>query len=132
MERVTDQAKAGQGVGAESSVLKYYGTEMNKRRNELNLAALGEQALGWDGDEYRGGVVSRGWLRSKGNSIEGGTTEINLNLIAIQAFQNWRQRFGLFTCCCQQRAFVLFVVPDCFIRRARCKRAERQNDHLQN
>jgi alkylation response protein AidB-like acyl-CoA dehydrogenase len=82
MARVGDEAKAGQGLGAASSIFKYYGTELNKRRNELNLAALGEQALGWDGDEYRGGVVSRDWLRSKGNSIEGGTSEVQLNIIA--------------------------------------------------
>jgi alkylation response protein AidB-like acyl-CoA dehydrogenase len=82
MARVGDEAKAGQGLGAASSIFKYYGTELNKRRNELNVAALGEQALGWDGDEYRGGVVSRDWLRSKGNSIEGGTSEVQLNIIA--------------------------------------------------
>jgi alkylation response protein AidB-like acyl-CoA dehydrogenase len=26
--------------------------------------------------------VTRDWLRAKGNSIEGGTTEVNLNVIA--------------------------------------------------
>ena len=82
MARVGDEAKAGQGLGAASSIFKYYGTELNKRRNELNLAALGEQALGWDGAHYNGGVVSRDWLRSKGNSIEGGTSEVQLNIIA--------------------------------------------------
>ena len=82
MARVGDEAKAGQGLGAASSIFKYYGTELNKRRNELNLAALGEQALGWDGAQYNGGVVSRDWLRSKGNSIEGGTSEVQLNIIA--------------------------------------------------
>jgi alkylation response protein AidB-like acyl-CoA dehydrogenase len=82
MTRVGDEARAGQGLGAASSIFKYYGTELNKRRNELNLATLGEQALGWDGAEYSGGVVSRDWLRSKGNSIEGGTSEVQLNIIA--------------------------------------------------
>jgi acyl-CoA dehydrogenase len=82
MARVGDEAKAGQGLGAASSIFKYYGTELNKRRNELNLAALGEQALGWDGEAYDGGTVSRDWLRSKGNSIEGGTSEVQLNIIA--------------------------------------------------
>jgi acyl-CoA dehydrogenase len=82
MARVGDEAKAGQGLGAASSIFKYYGTELNKRRNELNMAVLGEQALGWDGEAYRGGRVSRDWLRSKGNSIEGGTSEIQLNIIA--------------------------------------------------
>ena len=55
---------------------------MNKRRNELNLAVGGESALGWEGEEYGGGRVSRDWLRSKGNSIEGGTSEVQLNIIA--------------------------------------------------
>ncbi|CAA0121905.1 Putative acyl-CoA dehydrogenase FadE17 [Halioglobus japonicus] len=82
MARVGDEAKAGQGLGAASSIFKYYGTELNKRRNELNLAVSGEQALGWEGEVYRDGTLSRDWLRSKGNSIEGGTTEVQLNIIA--------------------------------------------------
>jgi alkylation response protein AidB-like acyl-CoA dehydrogenase len=82
MARVGDEAKAGQGMGAASSIFKYYGTELNKRRNELNLAACGESALGWEGQEYRDGALSRDWLRSKGNSIEGGTSEVQLNIIA--------------------------------------------------
>ena len=82
MERVGDEVKAGQGLGPASSMFKYYGTELNKRRNELNLALGGERALGWDGDEYDGGRVVRAFLRSKGNSIEGGTSEIQLNIVA--------------------------------------------------
>jgi acyl-CoA dehydrogenase len=82
MARVGDEAKAGQGLGAASSIFKYYGTELNKRRNELNLAVCGEAALGWDGEAYQGGALSRDWLRSKGNSIEGGTSEVQLNIIA--------------------------------------------------
>ncbi len=75
MERVGDEAKAGEGMGAASSIFKYYGSELNKRRNELNVAVGGEAALNW-------GSVASDWLRSKGNSIEGGTTEIQLNIIS--------------------------------------------------
>ena len=82
MARVGDEAKAGKGLGAASSIFKYYGTELNKRRKELNVAVLGEQALGWEGEVYGDGQVSRDWLRSKGNSIEGGTSEVQLNIIA--------------------------------------------------
>ena len=82
MSRVGDEAKAGQGLGAASSIFKYYGTELNKRRNELNMAVSGELALGWEGEPYRGGMLSRDWLRSKGNSIEGGTSEVQLNIIS--------------------------------------------------
>jgi alkylation response protein AidB-like acyl-CoA dehydrogenase len=82
MARVGDEVKAGQGLGAASSIFKYYGTELNKRRNELNLAIGGEPALGWDGEAYHGGQTARAWLRSKGNSIEGGTSEVQLNIVA--------------------------------------------------
>jgi acyl-CoA dehydrogenase len=82
MARVGDEAKAGQGLGAASSIFKYYGTELNKRRNELNMAVCGEFALGWEGNAYQDGMVSRDWLRSKGNSIEGGTSEVQLNIIS--------------------------------------------------
>ena len=73
-ERVLDEAKAGQGVGAASAMLKYYGTELNKRRQELMVALHGSDGLLWEGEASREGAVARTWLRSKGNSIEGGTS----------------------------------------------------------
>ncbi|WP_438984946.1 acyl-CoA dehydrogenase family protein [Aequoribacter sp.] len=82
MEKVKDEAKAGQGLGPASSIFKYYGTELNKRRNELLLSVEGESALGWSGEEYNDGEIARAWLRSKGNSIEGGTSEVQLNIVA--------------------------------------------------
>ena len=80
VERVIDEAKAGQGTGAASSLLKLYGTELNKIRNELLMSIGGSGALAWGSGE----TTSRAqhWLRSKGNSIEGGTSEIQLNIIA--------------------------------------------------
>jgi alkylation response protein AidB-like acyl-CoA dehydrogenase len=69
-------------MGAASSIFKYYGTELNKRRHELLVAVNGEQALAWEGEEYSEGAAPRAWLRSKGNSIEGGTSEVQLNIIA--------------------------------------------------
>ena len=81
-ERVLDEAKAGQGVGAASAMLKYYGTELNKRRQELMVALHGSDGLLWEGEASREGAIARTWLRSKGNSIEGGTTEVQLNVIA--------------------------------------------------
>ena len=81
-ERVLDEAKAGQGVGAASAMLKYYGTELNKRRQEMMVALHGSDAMVWEGEASREGAIPRAWLRSKGNSIEGGTTEVQLNVIA--------------------------------------------------
>ncbi|MHB0774840.1 acyl-CoA dehydrogenase family protein [Halomonas sp. WWR20] len=81
-ERALDEAKAGQGVGNTSAMLKYYGTELNKRRQELLIALYGSEAMVWEGDAWDEGALPRQWLRSKGNSIEGGTSEIQLNVIA--------------------------------------------------
>ncbi|WP_297732951.1 acyl-CoA dehydrogenase family protein [uncultured Maricaulis sp.] len=78
MERVADEAKAGQGTGANSSVLKYYGTELNKRRLELMMDSAGQDGLEWGADDD----VAASWLRTKGNSIEGGTSEVQLNIIS--------------------------------------------------
>ncbi len=87
MERVKDEAKAGQGVGALSSMLKYYGTELNKQRMELLMSVGGADALLWEGANDGDGDQARQWLRSRANSIEGGTSEINLNIIAKRVLQ---------------------------------------------
>jgi alkylation response protein AidB-like acyl-CoA dehydrogenase len=82
LERVGDLAKAKQGHPAMSSMLKYYGAELNKRRHELLMSAGGSDALEWEGERSRGGDRARSWLRTKANSIEGGTSEVQLNIIA--------------------------------------------------
>ncbi|WP_374274806.1 acyl-CoA dehydrogenase family protein [Brevundimonas sp.] len=82
MERTGDLAKAGRAHPALSSMLKYYGSELNKRRHELAMAAGGADALEWEGERSRDGRAARDWLRTKANSIEGGTSEIQLNIIA--------------------------------------------------
>jgi alkylation response protein AidB-like acyl-CoA dehydrogenase len=87
MERAGDMAKAGQGNPAFSSVLKYYGTELNKRRNELLMSAGGSDALEWESERSQDGAMARSWLRSKANSIEGGTSEVQLNIIAKRILQ---------------------------------------------
>jgi acyl-CoA dehydrogenase len=82
MERAGDMMKAGQGNPAFSSVLKYYGTELNKRRNELLMSAGGSDALEWESERSNDGALARSWLRSKANSIEGGTSEVQLNIVS--------------------------------------------------
>lgn len=84
MERVQAQAKAGNETGALSSMLKYYGTELNKRRAELAMSIAGTEGLKFgDGDA----TLASTWLRTRGNSIEGGTSEIQLNIIAKQVLK---------------------------------------------
>ncbi|WP_394694566.1 acyl-CoA dehydrogenase family protein [Hyphobacterium sp.] len=87
LQRIKDQADGGQGVGAKASMLKYYGTELNKRRHELNMSALGSDGLLWEGDNPEDGDPARSWLRSRANSIEGGTSEIQLNILAKRVLE---------------------------------------------
>ena len=82
MQATGDRARRGEGNPAMSSALKYYGAELNKRRWELMISAAGADGLEWEGERSRDGTVARTWLRSKGNSIEGGTSEIQLNVVA--------------------------------------------------
>ena len=87
MERVGDQVKARQVSPAIASMLKYYGSELNKRRHELAMAAGGSDALEWESERSNHGTAARDWLRTKANSIEGGTSEIQLNIIAKHLLQ---------------------------------------------
>ncbi len=82
IERARDEARAGASLGAISSWFKYYGTELNKRRHDLLMDIHGSDSLAWKGVASDDGKTARDWLRSKGNSIEGGTSEIQLNIVA--------------------------------------------------
>lgn len=75
---------SGDAAAGIASMLKYYGTEQNKRKMEVLMKCAGTTGLGWDGEEFNDDdlVLCRSWLRSKGNSIEGGTSEVQLNVIA--------------------------------------------------
>jgi acyl-CoA dehydrogenase len=82
LERAKDEAKAGGDIGAFSSMLKYYGTELNKARHEMIMKVNGSDALEWEGQYSNDGDIARSWLRTKANSIEGGTSEVQLNIIS--------------------------------------------------
>lgn len=84
MTRATDEAAAGQDGEHVASMLKLWGSELTNRRHELMMTLLGADGLGWDGEGFDPADLrtTRQWLRAKGNSIEGGTNEIQRNLIA--------------------------------------------------
>ncbi|MGV7121426.1 acyl-CoA dehydrogenase family protein [Sphingopyxis sp. 550A] len=81
-ERFIDELRDGRALPAGSSVMKYAATELHKRRHELRMALGGSQSLEWESDATAFGLPAREWLRTKGNSIEGGTSEIQLGIIA--------------------------------------------------
>jgi alkylation response protein AidB-like acyl-CoA dehydrogenase len=84
VQRTADGARAGRRPGPESSLFKVYGTELNQRRHELLCSLRGPESLGWEGEGFSEDALqqTRDWLRSRGNTIEGGTSEIQLNIIA--------------------------------------------------
>ena len=81
-EKFMDELKSGKGHPAQPNMMKYVGTELNKRRHELMMSAGGSRSLEWESEDTGGGKPSRNWLRTKGNSIEGGTSEVMLNVIS--------------------------------------------------
>ena len=84
VRRSGEELRSGKAPTFLSSMFKLYGTEQNKRRLDLSLSIMGNQMLGWEGDGFdaRELGTTREWLRSKANSIEGGTSEVQLNIIA--------------------------------------------------
>ncbi len=84
LQRAAEEAKSGKADGHLASMFKYYGTEQNKRKYELLLDVMGTQSVGWSGSSFTDQEIdtTRQWLRSKANSIEGGTSEVQLNVIA--------------------------------------------------
>ncbi|MDQ0465929.1 alkylation response protein AidB-like acyl-CoA dehydrogenase [Caulobacter ginsengisoli] len=84
VRRAEMEAKANAGPSAATSIIKYAAAKMNQERTELMMEALGLQGLGWEGPGFSGDELGapRAMLRAKANSIEGGTSEINLNVVA--------------------------------------------------
>ncbi|MBU1376740.1 MAG: acyl-CoA dehydrogenase family protein [Alphaproteobacteria bacterium] len=82
--RSAAESRAGNGPSAATSIIKFAAAELAKERGELMIEAMGHQGLGWEGEAFNTPeiVAVRGWLRAKANSIEGGTSEVNLNVIA--------------------------------------------------
>ena len=84
VRRTLEESQSTKAPSFVSSMFKLYGTEQNKKRSELLLKAMGSQMLGWQGEGFEVDELdaTRAWLRAKANSIEGGTSEVQLNIIA--------------------------------------------------
>ncbi|MCJ7438919.1 MAG: acyl-CoA dehydrogenase family protein [Acidimicrobiia bacterium] len=81
--RARQAAESGQDC-VHPSVLKYVGAQLTQRRRDLEMGLRGAGGVGWEGEGYDEEELrsTREWLRAFGLSIEGGTSEIQLNIIA--------------------------------------------------
>jgi alkylation response protein AidB-like acyl-CoA dehydrogenase len=83
--RIRAQLRAGRPPGPESSIGKVHQGQLNQDIQLLATDLLGAGATAWDG---QGETWSkdmpfevRGMLRSRANTIEGGTSEVNKNIV---------------------------------------------------
>jgi alkylation response protein AidB-like acyl-CoA dehydrogenase len=78
------RAAGDAGPSNTAAIMKYMAAKIAQERGELLIEAMGQNGLGWSGDEFSQQELAamRSMLRSKANSIEGGTSEINLNIVA--------------------------------------------------
>jgi alkylation response protein AidB-like acyl-CoA dehydrogenase len=83
--RVRAELKAGGTPGPAASIGKVHQGELNQRIQLLACDLLGPAAQAWTADhtDYAEGLPYEvaGMLRSRANTIEGGTTEVNKNII---------------------------------------------------
>jgi alkylation response protein AidB-like acyl-CoA dehydrogenase len=91
-QRVRAQVRSGRAPGAESSIGKVHQGELNQRIQLLAVDMLGAAATAWsvadgsaptEADAWAATLPYelRGMLRSRANTIEGGTTEVNKNIL---------------------------------------------------
>ena len=80
----TFEEKARGVHSAAALVMKYLGTEAEKTKSELLLSIMGSQGVGWEGDSFTAEELdtTRLWAMSKAMTIAGGSSEIQLNVIA--------------------------------------------------
>jgi acyl-coenzyme A synthetase/AMP-(fatty) acid ligase/alkylation response protein AidB-like acyl-CoA dehydrogenase len=84
-DRVRARLRAGRPPGPESSIGKVHQGELNQRVQSLAVRLLGMDAVAWESAaaDYASSLPFElaGMLRSRANTIEGGTTEINKNVL---------------------------------------------------
>jgi acyl-CoA dehydrogenase len=81
--RIQQGAETGT-PGPEGSITKIVGTELKQMRFELGMKVAGAQGLGWEGPGFDEEDLqyTRDWLRSRASTIEGGSSEIQKNIVS--------------------------------------------------
>ncbi|SFU14124.1 acyl-CoA dehydrogenase family protein [Pseudomonas marincola] len=82
--RMADSMGARQDASGLMAISKLVHTEQEREKFELLLELLGNEALGWEGDGFasRDLELTGSWLMSFAQVIAGGSSEVQLNVIA--------------------------------------------------
>lgn len=85
MQRVSDEFAAADPLAGMAAVIaKYQGTEEDKRKYQLIMDIMANEGLGWapEGEESEEVRVCKQYLATYAHTIAGGTSEVQLNIIA--------------------------------------------------
>ena len=82
--RAVEENTSGSTPTFATSMFKYYATELDTRRMEALMSMRGSAGIGWEGTEFDGNAITdtRSWLFGKAGTIAGGSSEVQLNIIA--------------------------------------------------
>ena len=89
VQRLTQEMQAGINNFGLMSIMKLVHTEQEIVKFELLLDAMGYRALGWEDDNFseQEQTINRTWLNSFSQTIAGGSSEVQLNVIAKRVLQ---------------------------------------------
>lgn len=89
VQRLTQEMQAGINNFGLMSIMKLVHTEQEIVKFELLLDAMGYRALGWEDDSFteQEQNINRTWLNSFSQTIAGGSSEVQLNVISKRVLQ---------------------------------------------
>jgi alkylation response protein AidB-like acyl-CoA dehydrogenase len=74
--RATAARMRGETPGPEGSVNKVFNAELNQRRWSYAITAAGMHGIAWEAGDSAAETASHRFLRSRANTLEGGTSEV--------------------------------------------------------
>jgi len=88
-QRTAAEQKTPGAATFATSTFKYLSTRLESDGLDATVALMGSQGLGWEGDAFSKGELraTRNMLLSKGFLIAGGSSEVQLNIIAKRVLE---------------------------------------------
>ena len=83
-KRAVEENASGRTETFATSMFKYYSSELLRRRMEATIRFMGFKGAGWEGRGFSSEELdaTRTWLFGKAMTIAGGSSEVQLNIIA--------------------------------------------------